>query len=122
MLPSPKYMEYSVDLFFDHFGSRFLFLHRELVRRCVIEHAFPATLANCIASLALRFSQTPEFEDTSRHQVGDAYLEMAKVSQTVHTRINYSVLTSKRLIGLDNASNLYASNRNLALLAHSGLV
>jgi hypothetical protein len=72
-------MEHSVDLLFDYFGSRFLFLHRELVRRCVVEHALPATLANCIAALALRFSPLPEISDASRRQVGEAYIEMAKV-------------------------------------------
>ena len=52
--PSPKYMEHALELFCDHFGPRFLFLHREALRHTMMEQALPAPFANCIAALSLR--------------------------------------------------------------------
>lgn len=52
--PAPKYMEHALELFFENFAPRFLFLHREALRHTMMEQALPAPFANCISALSLR--------------------------------------------------------------------
>ena len=94
--PAHKSMELAIELFFEHFGPRFLFLHREALRHTMMEHVLPAPFANCIAALSLRWALPNNFpwyfywllyqnrfsateSVTPRIQLGDPYLEMAKV-------------------------------------------
>ncbi len=92
--PSLKYVEHSIQLFFDNLSSQFLFLHREAVRRAWAEQTMSAPFANSLAALGLRyvplrlvcssvrqifplrFSQSDV--GASQIHLGDPFLDMAK--------------------------------------------
>ncbi|GJJ12425.1 hypothetical protein Clacol_006667 [Clathrus columnatus] len=58
--PHPQRMHYLATLFFDTVGHSFPFLDRVDVLHRIEQKTCSAILANCLASLALRFSNNPE--------------------------------------------------------------
>lgn len=77
--PSPQHLPHLTGLFFDHLACHFPFLDRNEVMTAVENETLPAILANCLASLACRFSDRPELLRPKRHVAGEAYADMAKV-------------------------------------------
>ncbi|KAI5117230.1 hypothetical protein M0805_001588, partial [Coniferiporia weirii] len=115
--PSPKYMEQALELFFEHFESRFLFLHHDALRHTMMEQALSAPFANCISALSLRFSQSAEILGDPYVRAGDSYLEMAKdlIVPLVHNP-SVEVLHSLLLLswceygsGREDGLNLYSA-------------
>ena len=53
--PAADHLEHCIGVFFDSFGARFPFLHREAVERSRTDQTMSAHQANCIVALALRF-------------------------------------------------------------------
>ncbi|KAG8982646.1 hypothetical protein FRB90_006656, partial [Tulasnella sp. 427] len=78
--PSSKYLPHLTGLFFDHLACHFPFLVRKEVTEAVENETLPAVLANCIASLACRFSENPELLKAGKRAVaGEAFADMAKL-------------------------------------------
>ncbi|KAG8762808.1 hypothetical protein FRC11_007682 [Ceratobasidium sp. 423] len=77
--PNPKYLTHLANLFFDHLACHFPFLDRTQVMAQITDGTLPAILANCLAALAVRFSNRKELLKGSRHLAGEAYCDMAKL-------------------------------------------
>ncbi|KAG8906055.1 hypothetical protein FRB99_007712 [Tulasnella sp. 403] len=78
--PSSKYLPHLAELFFDHLACHFPFLDREEVMEAVGNGTLPAVLANCIASLACRFSDCPDLIKGGKRSVaGEAFTDMSKL-------------------------------------------
>lgn len=80
--PSPKHLPHLVGLFFDYLACHFPFLERKEVMEAAESQTLPAVLANCLASLACRFSDRPELvKAESRASAGVEYADMSKVGR-----------------------------------------
>ncbi|KAF8760221.1 Fungal specific transcription factor domain [Rhizoctonia solani] len=77
--PNPKYLTHLANLFFDHLACHFPFLDRTQVMAQITDGTLPAILANCLAALAVRFSNRKELLKGPRHLAGEAYCDMAKL-------------------------------------------
>ncbi|CAE6418786.1 unnamed protein product [Rhizoctonia solani] len=77
--PNPKYLTHLANLFFDHLACHFPFLDRAQVMAQITDGTLPAILANCLAALAVRFSNRKELLKGPRHLAGEAYCDMAKL-------------------------------------------
>ncbi|QRV87544.1 ubiquinol-cytochrome C reductase complex 14kD subunit [Ceratobasidium sp. AG-Ba] len=77
--PNPKYLGHLASLFFDHLACHFPFLDRSQVMAQITDGTLPAILANCLAALAVRFSNRKDLLKGPRHLAGEAYCDMAKL-------------------------------------------
>ncbi|KAG9123135.1 hypothetical protein FRC07_000189 [Ceratobasidium sp. 392] len=77
--PNPKYLGHLANLFFDHLACHFPFLDRTQVMAQITDGTLPAILANCLAALAVRFSNRKDLLKGPRHLAGEAYCDMAKL-------------------------------------------
>ncbi|KAG8745571.1 hypothetical protein FRC10_007749 [Ceratobasidium sp. 414] len=77
--PNPKYLGHLASLFFDHLACHFPFLDRTQVMAQITDGTLPAILANCLAALAVRFSNRKDLLKGPRHLAGEAYCDMAKL-------------------------------------------
>ncbi|KAG9102690.1 hypothetical protein FRC06_001437 [Ceratobasidium sp. 370] len=77
--PNPKYLGHLANLFFDHLACHFPFLDRAQVMAQITDGTLPAILANCLAALAVRFSNRKDLLKGPRHLAGEAYCDMAKL-------------------------------------------
>lgn len=77
--PNPKYLGHLANLFFDHLACHFPFLDRAQVMAQITDGTLPAILANCLAALAVRFSNRRDLLKGPRHLAGEAYCDMAKL-------------------------------------------
>ncbi|KAF8637968.1 hypothetical protein AX16_010600 [Volvariella volvacea WC 439] len=76
--PHPSLMPHFIQLFFEQFSADFNFLTYDAIMGEYWENALSPLLANCIASLACRFSAHPELTVRGLHNVADAYADNAK--------------------------------------------
>ncbi|KAG8678889.1 hypothetical protein FRC09_019443, partial [Ceratobasidium sp. 395] len=77
--PNSKYLGHLANLFFDHLACHFPFLDRTQVMAQITDGTLPAILANCLAALAVRFSNRKDLLKGPRHLAGEAYCDMAKL-------------------------------------------
>ena len=86
--PNPEYLPHLSTLFFEHLACHFPFLDRVDVVRRAEEGSLPAILANCIAALAVRFSDKEELLVGPRQSAGEAFCAMAKVDSSPPTNLS----------------------------------
>ncbi|KDQ14517.1 hypothetical protein BOTBODRAFT_32649 [Botryobasidium botryosum FD-172 SS1] len=78
--PNPKYLPHLAALFFDNLACHFPFLDQDEVVRQLNDGTLPAILANCLAALAVRFSDRSDILGGGpRHTAGEPYADMAKL-------------------------------------------
>ncbi|EPQ57668.1 hypothetical protein GLOTRDRAFT_74580 [Gloeophyllum trabeum ATCC 11539] len=76
--PSFALMPHFVSLFFENFGGQCPFLSKNDVLSRFYQQSLPATLANSIASLAVRYSNLPQLHSRDLRAVADEYSANAK--------------------------------------------
>jgi hypothetical protein len=79
-MPHPTMLLHLVQVFFECFSRNFPFLQYEDVSRRVFNGTLSPLLANSIASLAARYSQSPDVLSRGASAVSTAYADAAKVS------------------------------------------
>ncbi|KAF8633642.1 hypothetical protein AX15_001329 [Amanita polypyramis BW_CC] len=76
--PSSTLMPHFIQTFFEHLGAEFAFLNYEDTLQSFWDQRLTPLLANCIASIASRYSTYPELTMRGLHTVSETYLENAK--------------------------------------------
>jgi hypothetical protein len=79
-MPHPTMLLHLVQVFFECFSRNFPFLQYEDVSRRVFNGTLSPLLANSIASLAARYSQSPDVLARGASAVSTAYADAAKVA------------------------------------------
>ena len=79
-MPHPTMLVHLVQVFFECFSRNFPFLQYEDVSRRVFNGTLSPLLANSIASLAARYSQSSDVLARGASAVSNAYGDTAKVS------------------------------------------
>ncbi|KAG8996537.1 hypothetical protein FRB94_008208 [Tulasnella sp. JGI-2019a] len=78
--PASQHLLHLIGLFFDYLACHFPFLDRREVMEAAEQQTLPAVLANCMASLACRFSDRVELARAdSRASAGVEYADMSKL-------------------------------------------
>ncbi|KAF8732391.1 hypothetical protein AX14_004466 [Amanita brunnescens Koide BX004] len=75
--PSSTLMPHFIQTFFEHLGAEFAFLNYEDTLQSFWDQRLTPLLANCIASMAARYSTYPELT-RGLHSASETYLENAK--------------------------------------------
>jgi len=78
-MPHPTMLMHLVQVFFECFSRNFPFLQYEDVSRRVFNGTLSPLLANSIASLAARYSQSSDVLGRGATAVSNAYADAAKV-------------------------------------------
>ncbi|KAK2467851.1 hypothetical protein APHAL10511_000146 [Amanita phalloides] len=76
--PSSTLMQHFIQMFFEHLGAEFAFLNYDDTLQSFWDQRLTPLLANCIASMASRYSTYPELAVRGLHNVSETYLENAK--------------------------------------------
>ncbi|KAI0055102.1 hypothetical protein BV25DRAFT_1843188 [Artomyces pyxidatus] len=84
--PHPTLLSHLVPVFFEYFGRLFPFLQYDEVSKRMYNDTLPLVLANAIAGVACRYSQSPEIVGRGTSVVANAYCDMAKhlLSESSH--------------------------------------
>ncbi|KAF8321342.1 hypothetical protein DL93DRAFT_2073204 [Clavulina sp. PMI_390] len=77
--PNPIHLSHLTKLFFDNLACHFPFLDRARIMQQAEEGSLSSVLANCIAGLAIRFSDREEIVSSDRPSSGEPYCDMAKL-------------------------------------------
>jgi hypothetical protein len=78
-MPHPTMLLHLVQVFFEYFSRNFPFLQYDDVSRRVFNGTLSPLLANSIASLAARYSQSSDVLTRGATAVSNAYADTAKV-------------------------------------------
>jgi hypothetical protein len=78
-MPHPTMLVHLVQVFFEYFSRNFPFLQFDDVSRRMFNGTLSPLLANSIASLAARYSQSPDVLARGASAVSNAYTDVAKV-------------------------------------------
>jgi hypothetical protein len=78
-MPHPTILVHLVQVFFEYFSRNFPFLQFDDVSRRMFNGTLSPLLANSIASLAARYSQSPDVVARGTSAVSNAYTDVAKV-------------------------------------------
>ncbi|KAJ6501067.1 hypothetical protein C8R47DRAFT_1255471, partial [Mycena vitilis] len=79
--PHPTHMSHFMQLFFQHLAAEFLFINSDELWGDFLRGALPPLLANCIATLATRYSRLAELAVEGLDTVADRYAANAKASR-----------------------------------------
>jgi len=76
--PHPSIMPHYIQLFFEQLGGEFTFISYEEILGKFWDQNLPPLLANCVASMASRYSNIPELTVRGLHNVAETYADNAK--------------------------------------------
>ncbi|KAH9485202.1 hypothetical protein JR316_0002109 [Psilocybe cubensis] len=76
--PHPNLMTHFIQVFFDRHGQDFTFLTYQDVLADFWEQRLSLILANCIAAMAVKYSNISEFSARDLHNVAENYIDIAK--------------------------------------------
>ncbi|KAJ7928548.1 hypothetical protein B0H13DRAFT_1597627 [Mycena leptocephala] len=76
--PHPTYMQHFIQLFFEQLGAEFPFVTYDDVSRDYWDQLLSPLLANCIATMATRYSTLSELTVRGLHNVAETYGDNAK--------------------------------------------
>ncbi|KAF7315257.1 Zn(2)-C6 fungal-type domain-containing protein [Mycena indigotica] len=84
--PHPTYMSHFIQLFFEQLASEFPFITYDELSRDFWDSLMSPLMANCIASMATRYSTLTDLTVRGLHNVAETYAENAKaiLSSIVH--------------------------------------
>ncbi|TFK53862.1 hypothetical protein OE88DRAFT_1654206 [Heliocybe sulcata] len=85
--PSFTLMPHFLSLFFDNFGAQCPYLDQDDLLGRFYDQTLPATIANSIASLAVRYTDVQQLQSMGLRSIADQYSVNAKVRPLLYRRL-----------------------------------